>query len=204
MTGVVSARLSVTDDRPFYGKPAWHLQAHLQTLSPLRYLYPVDDQFDSYAGHADLIGLQFEMYLHESGKSENHILHLSSAQTPAPAGTTQVQVLPGTRDPLGFIYYLRTVDWQKTPEVRSTVFDGQKLYTVVASVATPRSEIKVQAGTFTATGLGFKVLDRGTEITNMKITLWLAQDEAHTPVLIELALPFGSGRVELVKSMPGR
>jgi hypothetical protein len=30
------------------------------------------------------------------------------------------------------------------------------------------------------------------------VTIWLAQDAAHTPVLIEAELPFGTGRVELV------
>ena len=118
VSDAVSARLTVVGEQDFYGKPAWHVQAQAHTNNPLRYVFTVDDQFDSYASRMDLTGLQFEMYLHEQGKVENHILRLSSTPSPAPRGATQVQVLPNTRDALGFAYFLRTVDWEKTPEVR--------------------------------------------------------------------------------------
>jgi hypothetical protein len=194
----VTARLSVIGEQSFYGRPAWHVQAQAHTNNPLRYLVTVDDQFDSYASRMDLTGLQFEMYLHEQGKAENHIFRLSSVSSPAPSGATQVQVLPNTRDALGFAYYLRTVNWEQTAEVRAPVFDGRRIYEVRARVTTPRGEVSVRAGKFNATAIGLRVYDRGTELTDTKLTIWIAQDSAHTPVLIEVELPFGSGRVELL------
>lgn len=194
---VVSATLSVVDDRPFNGHPAWHFQAQVHTKNPLRYLYPVDDQFDSYASFVDLTGMQFEMYLHQPGKQENRIQRLSATAAPAPSGATLVQVLPGTRDALGFFYFLRTVNWKVTPEVQMPVFDGHKLYEARASVSDPRREIIVPAGNFMSTGIGVRIFDNGVEVTTITVTIWLAQDAAHTPVLIEADLPFGSGRVEL-------
>lgn len=199
MSGAVTARLTVVDEHPFFGHAAWHLQAQVHTNSPLRYLYAVDDQFDSYSARADLVGLQFEMYMHQSSKSENLVQRLSSTQSPAPAGVTQVQVLPGTRDALGFLYYLRNVNWQQMAEVRSPVFDGHKLYEVRARVATQRDEISVLAGKYTVTGIAIRIYNKGVEMDDAKMTLWLAQDAAHTPVLIEVDLPFGSGRVELTQ-----
>ena len=164
----------------------------------------MDDNFDSYAGRADLAGEQFELHLNEGGKSENHVLRIAPGQTTMPAGTTRVQVLPGTRDALGFLYYLRTVNWQPTKEIRSAVFDGHRVYDVHATVVTPRNDLTVAAGKYTATGLSIRAYINGKELADTRITLWLAQDTAHTPVLIEVELPFGSGRVELATMALGK
>jgi Protein of unknown function (DUF3108) len=204
MSGAITAQLKVVEQRAFFGHPAWHFQGHMQTNNPLKIILPVDDQFDSYDGLGTLLGLQFEMYLHESGKSETHLLRLSSGIDPAPpAGTTVVKVLPDTRDPVGFTYFLRTVDWAKTPEVRGPVYDGHKLYEVRATVATPRADISVAAGKFAATGISARLFSQGTEMTTSKITLWIAQDAAHTPILLEMELPIGTGRVELIRVSAG-
>ena len=201
---VIAAQLTANDDRPFSGHPEWHFQAQLQTKNPLRYVLQVDDHFDSYSAHTDFAGEQFEMRLNEGAKTENHILRMAPVQAPLPAGALQVQVLRGTRDALGFLYFLRTVNWQLTKEVRSPVFDGRKVYDVHAAVVTPRSEQAVAAGKFTATGLSIRPYINGKELADTKITLWIAQDAAHTPVLIEVELPFGSGRVELTQASPGK
>jgi hypothetical protein len=201
---VIAAQLIANDDRPFNARPAWHFLAKLQTKNPLRYMLPVDDQFDSYSSHTDFAGEQFEMHLHESSKIENHILRLTPSPSPLPAGATQVQVLRGTRDALGFLYYLRTVNWQQTTDARSPVFDGRRVYDVHATVVTRQSDITVAAGKFTATGLSIRPYINGKELADTKITLWIAQDAAHTPILIELELPFGSGRIELTQAIPGK
>jgi hypothetical protein len=201
---VIGAQLAASDDRPFSGHPAWHFQGQFQTKNPLRYVLQVDDHFDSYSAHSDLAGEQFELHLNEGGKTENHILRLTPSQLPLPAGATQLQLVRGTKDALGFLYFLRTVNWQSTSEVRSPVFDGRKVYDVHANVVTPRSDITVAAGKFTATGLGIHPFINGKELADTKITLWIAQDTARTPVLIDLALPFGSGRVELTQANAGK
>lgn len=204
MSGAITAQLKVVEQRSFFGQPAWHFQGRMQTNNPLRMILPIDDQFDSYDAQASLSGIQFEMYLHESGKSETHLLHLSSGiDPPPPAGTTVVKVLPVTRDPIAFTYYLRTIDWTKTTEVRGPVYDGHKLYEVRATLATPRADISVTAGKFTATGITARLFNQGAEMTSSKITLWIAQDAAHTPVLLEMELPIGTGRVELMRLSGG-
>jgi hypothetical protein len=195
--------LKVIDGNVFYGRSTWHLQAQAHTNSYLRYIFAVDDQFDSYSAQSNFVGMQFETYIHEASKSESHILRFASSQTPAPAGVTQVQVLPGTRDPLGFLYYLRSVNWNQTAEVRSPVFDGHKLYEVRANIVTPRGDVTVPAGKFSATAIGIRLFNHGTEVPNIQLTLWLVKDAAHTPVLIEMQLPFGTGRIELSSGAQG-
>jgi len=206
INNTITARLIAMEQRGVFGKAAWHLQAQLHTNNPLRLLFPLDDQFDSYAAASDMQGLQFEMYLNESGKSQTNLLRFSSGAdaAPVPPGATIVRVPPGTRDPLGFFYYLRTVDWKKTPEVRSPVFDGHNLYDVRAQLTTPAAATEVVAGQFTATGIGIHVYQRGVEMTDTKLTLWIAQDAARTPVLLEMELPIGYGRIELVHDSAGK
>ena len=204
VSDVLAIQLNSNDDRPFNAHLEWHFQARLQTKNPLHYVLAVDDHFDSYSTHTDFASEQFEMHLNEGSKIENRVLRIMPSQTPLPAGTAQVQLLRGTRDALGFLYYLRTVNWQQNTEVRSPVFDGRKVYDVRATVVTPRGDLAVAAGKFTATGLSIRPYLNGKELADTKITLWIAQDAAHTPVLIELVLPFGSGRVELTQVVPGK
>ena len=204
LSDVLAIQLNANDDRPFNAHSVWHFQARLQTKNPLHYVLAVDDHFDSYSAHADFSGEQFEMHLNEGSKVETHILRMAPSQTPLPTGATQVQLVRGTRDALGFLYYLRTVNWQQTKDVRAPVFDGRKVYDVHATVVEPRKEIAVIAGKFTATGLSIQPFVNGKELADTKITLWIAQDAAHTPVLIELTLPFGSGRIELTQASPGK
>lgn len=204
MSGSVTAKLSTLERRPFYGREAWHIQAQLHTNGALRYILPIDDQFDSYSNVAGFVALQFEMYLHESGKTETDKLRLSSVNEETPGADTVVKVLPETRDPVGFAFYLRTVDWQKTAEVRGPVYDGHKLYDVRASLSIPKDTITVAAGKFVATGIAARIFDSGTELTSSKIVLWLAQDAARTPILVTVDLPVGTGRIELVRANPGK
>ncbi len=145
----------------------------------------------------DFSGDQFEMHLHESSKIENHILRMTASQAPLLDRSDAGESSRGTRDALGFLYYLRTVNWQRTMDVRSPVFDGRKVYDVHATLVTPRGDLAVTAGKFTATGLSIRPYVNGKELADTKITLWIAQDAAHTPILIELELPFGPGRSNL-------
>ncbi len=204
LNDVLAIQLNANDDRPFNAHPVWHFQARLQTKNPLHYVLAVDDRFDSYSAHTDFSGEQFEMHLNEGSKVETHIVRMTPSSMPLPAGATQVQLLHGTRDALGFLYYLRTVNWQQTKDVRAPVFDGRKVYDVHASVVEPRKDVAVTAGKFTATGLSIQPFVNGKELADTKITLWIALDAARTPVLIELALPFGSGRIELMQASPGK
>ena len=206
MNGAITAQLSVPEQRPVYGKDAWHFRGQMHTNNPLRYLLAADDEFDAYDTANGLIGLQFEMYLHESGKSDTRLLRMVSNSNSggAPASVSQVLVPEGTRDALGLMYFLRTVDWTRTSEVRSAGFDGRKVYDVRVNVAAPAQNVTVAAGNFSATELSIRVFQDGNEMTNTKLKLWIAQDAARTPVLLEMELPIGTGRVELVKRSPAR
>ncbi|HXM90164.1 MAG TPA: DUF3108 domain-containing protein [Candidatus Dormibacteraeota bacterium] len=201
LNNVANLRLKVAEKRNFLGKSAWHLQAFAHTENPLRMVFALDDQFDSYSDAATLVSLQYEMHLNEKGQTVDSVQRMSPAvREPAPANAIAAQVLPGTRDPLGMMQYLRTVDWAKTPEVRSPVYDGHKLYDVHARLQARGEPVTVPAGNFNTLKIELQVLDNGVELKDAHFILYLSNTEARLPVLLEAVMPFAVARVELVKA----
>jgi hypothetical protein len=201
LDNVANLKLQVAGRGNFLGKSTWHLQAFVHTENPLRMVFELDDQFDSYSDAGALTSLQYEMHLSERGQKVESVQRMTAgANEPAPDDATAARVLPGTRDPLGMMQYLRNVDWTKTPEVRSPVYDGHKLYDVRAKVAGTLASVTVPAGNYTASKVNIRVLENGVEMKDASFTLYLANTAARTPVLLEAVLPFATARVELVKS----
>ena len=200
LSNVANLRLQIVEHGNFFGKSAWHLQAVAHTENPLRMMFELDDQFDSYSDAATLSSFQYEMHLSERGEKQESIQRLSTSGTErATPNATQTRVVPGTRDPLGMMQYLRTVDWQKNREVRSPVYDGHKLYDVRASYAGTMESVAVLAGTFSTSKIELHVFDDGTEMKDAHFMLYLANNPARTPVLLEAVMPFATARVALVK-----
>jgi hypothetical protein len=201
LSSVANLRLKVAEKRNFLGKNAWHLQAFAHTENPLRMVFALDDQFDSYSDAATLVSMQYEMHLNEKGQTVESVQRMSPAvREPAPANATAARVLPGTRDPLGMMQYLRTVDWAKTPEVRSPVYDGHKLYDVHARLQARGEPVTVPAGNFNTYKIELQVLDNGAEMKDAHFILYLSNTDARLPVLLEAVMPFAVARVELVKA----
>ena len=67
LSSVANLQLKVVEKRNFLGKSVWHLQAFAHTENPLRMVFALDDQFDSYSDAASLVSLQYEMHLNEKG-----------------------------------------------------------------------------------------------------------------------------------------
>ncbi|HWQ03230.1 MAG TPA: DUF3108 domain-containing protein, partial [Candidatus Nitrosotenuis sp.] len=101
------------------------------------------------------------------------------------------------RDPIAALFYLRAVDWPRKKELKFKVYDGEKLYEVHARLEAASDSVATPVGTFSAVRLAFRVFEQAKERSDIKIRLWLANDGARTPVLIEAELPFGRVRVEL-------
>jgi Protein of unknown function (DUF3108) len=192
---------SVVEQRTFFGHFAWHFRAAAHTMDTTRMLFAIDDQFDSYTSAANLFSLQYEMYLHEQGKEQTSLYRMTTNADPAPEDVTALRVVPGTRDAISFLYTLRAADWQAIPELKAPVFDGRRLYDAVARIDTPQGNVSVPAGNFPAYRIAIRLFDHGKELTDTRLWLWIARDAAHTPVLVEADIPFGTSRIEL-KHLP--
>jgi hypothetical protein len=189
---------SVVEQRNFFGRPAWHFRAVAHTMDTTRALFAIDDQFDSYTSAINLFSIQYEMYLHEQGKAQTNLFRMTGDGDPAPPDVTAVRVAPGTRDAISFLYNLRAADWQRTPELKAPVFDGRRLYDVVARIDTPQGNVTVPAGSFPAFRVVIQLFDHGKELTDTRLWLWLTKEGARTPILAEAEIPFGTAKIELL------
>ena len=193
-----SLQVTVPEKRELFGIPTWHFRAALHTQSPVRSLFTIDDQFDSYADAHIFDTRRYETYQNELGRKENRVLNfMTVGQKPWGQGPDAV-VLPGTHDPVSALYALRGVDWQQTPEFRAPVYDGRDVYQLVAHLDAKADMVSVAAGTFSASRVGVKLSQKNAQTPEITFEVWLANDAARTPVQFQARLPFGSIRAELM------
>jgi hypothetical protein len=192
-----SVQLSVVERRVLFGWQTWHFRAVAQTLSPVSTLFPVDDKFDSFTDADSLESRQFESHLDELGKVSDQVLHPVATDQKSRAPGASVIVQPGTRDALGALYTLRAVDWQRTPEIDAPVYDGKDVFEMRARRESPGESVTVPAGNYTASRISVRVFQHEKEMATIHIAIWVATDAAHTPVVLQATLPFGTLRAEL-------
>jgi hypothetical protein len=197
-TSAATLQLSIPERRNLYGWATWHFRAAAHTLNPVRRLFAVDDQFDSYTDAFTFESRQLELHLNELGKSSDEALHLTIAgqvgRTPGPSTI----VAAGTRDGLGAIYYLRSVDWKKTPEIHCPLYDGQNLYDADAKLVSAAEPLTTGLGKFSTSHVTVKLFQNQKEMTTIHLQFWLDNAGSHAPLVIEADLPFGSLRAELL------
>jgi hypothetical protein len=201
LNNVANLKLQVGEHKNFLGKNAWHLQAFAHTENPLRMVFVLDDQFDSYSDASTMTSLQYEMHLSERGQKVDSVQRMTSTgKEPAPPDVTETRVLPGTRDPLGMMQFMRSMDWTKTAEVSCPVYDGHTLYDVRAKLLGTGEAVSVPAGNYKASKIELRVFANGEEMKDAHFTLYLANNVARTPILLEAVMPFATARVELQRA----
>jgi hypothetical protein len=196
-SNAASVQLAVVERRDLFGTPTWHFRASAHSQAPLRSLLEIDDQFDSYPETANLESRQYETYLNELGEKQNTISQLVSTRQPSRNRASMVIVKPHTRDPLAALYTLRTVDWQRTPEFRAPVYDGEELYEMHARVELPSDIVNIGGRDVKATKVSVQLF-QGSYLSRTKCFVWFSQDAARIPLVIQAQVPYGSMRAELV------
>ncbi|MBZ5500923.1 MAG: DUF3108 domain-containing protein [Acidobacteriia bacterium] len=199
-SSAATVQLTVPEQRDLFGWKTWHFRATAHTLSPVRSLFAVDDQFDSYSDEATLASRQYETHLNEMGRKEDQVLHLVSAGQTSRAPGPSVEVLAGTRDPLGAFYELRSVDWQRTPELLASVYDGRDVFEMRAKRESASETVTVAGDPVSASRVTIRVFQHGKEMPAIHFSVWFTNDAARTPVVIQAQLPFGSLRAELASA----
>ena len=201
-SNAASLELSAPERRELFGWKTWHFRGVAHTLSSVRSLFPIDDQFDSYTDTATLDSHQFETHLNEMGRSTNQVLRLAPAGKPSNLPPPIIVVPLGTRDALGAVYALRDVDWQNTVDFRAPVYDGRDLYEIRASRESADESVKVPAGAYSAWHIAIRVFQSQKELSAVHYMMWIASDAARTPVVMQAELPFGTLRAELTSRTP--
>lgn len=206
ITSAATLRLEVRELQALAGPAGYHVQARVETVAPASYIYSVKDQLDSFSQPPALVTTQFEMHLQETRKQENRtVLFLPEGEAATETGSAMVnrgaalRVPRGTRDPLAALCALRLVDWSRTRDARFPVSDGRKLYELRAHLDEPRDRVRTPAGEFNARRIALRVFEHGRQRSDVLLHIWLADDAARTPAVMEAMLSFGAVRAELTK-----
>lgn len=199
-SSAAEVELSVPERRDLYGWQTWHFRAAIHTLGSVRSLFQIDDQFDSYSDASTFASHQFEEHLDELGRTKNEVLHLAASGEESKGPGPFVAVLPGTHDPLGMLYELRSVDWQRTPRYQALVYDGKNLYEMHARRDIADESVSVAAGRFSTSRISIRLFRYQKPVAGMQFEIWLANTAARTPVVMRADLPFGNVRAELISA----
>jgi len=98
------------------------LQAFARTQNPLRMVFELDDEFDSYSAPKDFASVQYEMHLSERGQKVQSVpAHDDFWKVAGAGGNNRCGGAAGNARSAGMMQYLRSVDWAKTPVVHGPV-----------------------------------------------------------------------------------
>lgn len=197
-SSAASLQLAVPERRNLYGWDAWHFRASIHTLGSVRSLFEIDDQFDSYSVAETFESRQFEQYLNELGRKQKDVIHFAESGEPPEGPGPVVVVLPGTRDPLGALYDLRAIDWDRTPEFRAPVYDGKNMYQMSARREAADEPVTVAGGQFSASRISIQIFQYQRPVAGIHFEIWLANNADRVPVVMRADLPFGHLRAGLI------
>jgi hypothetical protein len=203
-TSAATIQISAVERRNLYGWDAWHFRAVANTVQPVRSIFAIDDQFDSYADAATFGSHQYEMNLDELGNQQKNVMELTPQGQVPRSPLASVVVAPGTRDPVTLLESMRAFDWDHNGELRVPVFDGHHLYEIRATREATGEKVSVPTGTYTTTRIAMGIFSNGKEMQATRFELWLANDAAKTPVAVQAEIPFGTFRVELTGIHAGK
>lgn len=190
-------QLDFVECRDLFGQPTLHFRAGLHSFPPLRALFPVDDIFDSYSDPPTFDSRQYEFHLNEMGQQEERIRRLWSSGAPRTGLGPHVVVPAGTRDPLGVLYEMRTLDWSRTPNYRAPMYNGNDVFEVRAQLEVPDQVIAIDAGNFHAMRIDAHLYQHGSQVEKTELSMWFENDTARTPLLLDATMPYGKIRAEL-------
>lgn len=169
------------------GKTAYHLNVRARTSGILSYIYPVTETIDYYLDAATLDPIRLEysgrknkpddvaVYDQEKGRITYRYRHNGEIRK-------QVDVLPGTHDPVSAAYYFRGRDFGKE-ELERNVYGGRKLYQISTRIV--GTERLHTANGDVDTIAVQPVIKRDGKIENKgDLKMWVTRDERRLPVRI--------------------
>ena len=189
--GTASLEIMPTD------KPqVWKILSLARCNSFFQSFYPVRDTIYSLIQKDGFYPLRFEKRLHEDSyhktitaiyNQENHSLWTQD---------TCQSIEPFTHDILSAFYFIRTQTLEVGHSFELDAVSGKKKYKL--KVLCHRKEtIEVPLGSFKTIVVEPVLVGDGLFKAKGKLTIWLTDDETHTPVKMESKIPVGSIKAEL-------
>lgn len=188
--------LTVAPQQTIDGTPCWHFVA--TAVSRMIFFFKVVDRIESFSSTDRLLPVRFEKHVHEGHYRKDQSGWFDRKRMIARWGDEPEAPLgPDCRDLLGAFYYVRaTVLPAPGTDATVCIHTGGKNYQMIINVLR-RETIRVPAGEFKTVVIKPRLKFEGLFRQQGDVTIWLTDDVAHTPVLVQSKV-FLLGSVNIV------
>jgi len=186
------------------GTPVYHFRLTAESNAFVDMFYKVRDRIDAYASADMTRAVRYHHNQHEGETRRNVKVDFDWQKEKAlyKDGKTdrEIEIVPGTFDPLSVFYYTRLLDYKATNIIECPVSDGKKCVTGMARVI-KKETITILSGTYDTYLLEPDLKHVGgvfEKDKSAKIKLWVTADERRIPVKIASKVAIGSFVGELL------
>ena len=188
-----SAEMRVMPIKAVNGVDSYHFVLTASSNSVIDVFYKVRDRIDAFVD-TDLSHSTLYRKKQQEGGSRRDIEvsfdweKQTTTYTNFGKSKKAVPIKPGTFDPLGIFYYIRSVDMKENDVIVRPATDGKKIVSATASVSS-KETVSVPAGSFEAFLLESELKHVGGEFKKAKDTelkVWLTADHRKIPVKVQI------------------
>lgn len=201
-----TATLTVEPMGEVDGEPAFHFSMKAKSNKFLDLFYKVRDRIDSYTDVSMSRSLHFKKKQRE-GKTKRDVTVTFDWENQLAQYENKgkkkdpVDILPGTFDPLGIFYFVRSSRLETDQTLERPVSDGKKCVIGIGRIV-KKETITVPAGTFDTFLLEPDLKNVGGVFERSKdanIRIWVTADGNHMPVKIQSKVVVGRFMGELTE-----
>ena len=177
---------------------AWKIQSLAWCNSFFQSIYPVRDTVFSIIDSRGIYPIRFEKRLHEGKYHADISATYDQGVHTLKTQDTALSIEPFTHDVLSAFYFIRTQTLKVGDTLDLAAVSGKKKYQLKV-LCHARETITVPAGEFRTLVVEPVLKEDGLFKAKGKLTIWVTDDLAHTPVKMESKIPVGSIKAELVR-----
>jgi hypothetical protein len=196
-----SGRMQVVGLESLRGRPTWHLRFNVS--GGIRYLYRVNDSYDSWLDVESLHSLRFIQELSEGNRNRMRIYDIFPDRVSyLEHGKEERPSVPEPLDDASFFFFIRSIPLEVGKEYEFNRYFDPRSNPVIIRVLR-KEHIQVPAGGFDAIVLQPIIKTSGIFSEGGRAEIWLSDDQRRLLLQMKSKLPFGSLNLYLKKvSMP--
>jgi hypothetical protein len=175
----------------------WKIQSLAWNNGFFENIYPVRDTVTSVIDSRGIYPLRFDKRTHEGSYHAAISARYDQAAHILKTQDTSLAIEPFTHDVLSAFYFIRTQKIQPGDTLDLAAVSGKKKYNLKV-LCHGRENITVPAGNFRTLVVEPVLKGDGLFKAKGKLTIWVTDDESHTPVRMQSKIPVGSIKAELV------
>jgi hypothetical protein len=182
-----------------YGRPCYRVTFVAQSAPALRWLYRVEDRFDTFIDMQGIFSWRFAQKIREGNYKNDFSADFDQANNVAYTTEGTHVIPPYVNDIVSAFFYVRTLDFTTLKPNDKLMF--QNFYKDTSYDLGVRylgkQHIKVQAGVFDCIMVEPLIKEGGLFKSEGRIVIWLTNDERKIPIRVRTKILIGSIDAEL-------